>query len=55
MCPESTLNSARALEGIHGVHLVPHSPFTLEEDNQCGDNRHSGYDGAGANQRLLMR
>ncbi|KAK1390072.1 Cytosolic fe-s cluster assembly factor nar1 [Heracleum sosnowskyi] len=34
MSPQVALNKSRALEGIHGVHLVPHSPFTVEEINQ---------------------
>lgn len=31
MNTQSALQPCIALEGIHGVHLVPHSPFTLEE------------------------
>uniref|UniRef100_A0A164SQ26 Uncharacterized protein n=1 Tax=Daucus carota subsp. sativus TaxID=79200 RepID=A0A164SQ26_DAUCS len=34
MSPQSALNKSKALEGIHGVHLVPHSPFVVEEINQ---------------------
>lgn len=26
-----------ALEGVHGVQVVPHSPFALEEIKQHGD------------------
>ncbi|KAJ7942989.1 GMP synthase [Quillaja saponaria] len=37
MSPQSTLNPSRALEGVHGVHVVSHSPFTLEETNQNED------------------
>ncbi|GFS32955.1 hypothetical protein Acr_00g0025560 [Actinidia rufa] len=37
MSPESTLTPSRTLEGVHGVHLVPHSPFVLEGINQRGD------------------
>ncbi|KAK6922215.1 hypothetical protein RJ641_012722 [Dillenia turbinata] len=31
MCPTRTSNFSRALDGLHGVHLVPHSPFQSEE------------------------
>ncbi|XP_052205015.1 uncharacterized protein LOC127809895 [Diospyros lotus] len=37
MSPQGTLNGSAALDGVHGVHLVPHSPFALEEINQHGD------------------
>ena len=57
MCPQSTLNTSRALEGVHGVHVVPHSPFALEETTKDGDfplsnNRTSIIE---VNQRLLMQ
>ena len=57
MCPRSTLNTSRALEGVHGVHVVPHSPFALEETTKDGDfplsnNRTSIIE---VNQRLLMQ
>ena len=31
MSTQSTHNPSRALEGIHGVHVVPRSPFASEE------------------------
>ncbi|KAK9115305.1 hypothetical protein Syun_022102 [Stephania yunnanensis] len=56
MSPQGTVSSGGALEGIHGVHLAPHSPFHVEEGDLCGDYRCSGYDAAGANHhRLLMQ
>ncbi|XP_026386794.1 uncharacterized protein LOC113282082 [Papaver somniferum] len=47
MSPQSTLNTSKALEGVHGVHLVPHAPFTIEENfsRSCAE----------ANQTLLMK
>ncbi|KAK9091632.1 hypothetical protein Sjap_024809 [Stephania japonica] len=55
MSPQGTVSSSGALEGIHGVHLVPHSPFNVEEGDQCGNYRYSGYDVAGTNQRLQLQ
>ncbi|KAA8529043.1 hypothetical protein F0562_033469 [Nyssa sinensis] len=57
MCPQSRLNHSRALEGVHGVHLVPHSPFALEEINQHGDFCQSTCESPafGANQRLIVQ
>ncbi|KAJ7954240.1 GMP synthase [Quillaja saponaria] len=57
MNPQSTLNPSRALEGVHGVHVVPHSPFTLEETNQNGNFSQSTCrtSATGANQLLLMQ
>ncbi|KAF8390001.1 hypothetical protein HHK36_024521 [Tetracentron sinense] len=57
MSPQSTLNPRRALEGVHGVHLVPHSPFAVEEIPQCGDFHHSSREDLTirANQQLLVR
>lgn len=57
MCPQSTLITSRALEGLHGVHVVPHSPFALEETTKDGDfpqsnNRTSIIE---VNQHLLMQ
>ncbi|KAI3923852.1 hypothetical protein MKW92_007824 [Papaver armeniacum] len=47
MSPQSTLNTSKALEGVHGVHLVPHAPFAIEENfsRSCTE----------ANQILLMK
>ncbi|KAI3848380.1 hypothetical protein MKW98_005760 [Papaver atlanticum] len=47
MSPQSTLNTSKALEGVHGVHLVPHAPFAIEDNfsRSCTE----------ANQILLMK
>ncbi|KAI3910406.1 hypothetical protein MKX01_034800 [Papaver californicum] len=47
MSPQSTLNTSKALEGVHGVHLVPHAPFPIEGNfsRSCTE----------ANQMLLMK
>ncbi|KAI3951194.1 hypothetical protein MKX01_037959 [Papaver californicum] len=47
MSPQSTLNTSKSLEGVHGVHLVPHAPFAIEENfsRSCTE----------ANQMLLMK
>lgn len=54
----SSSNTCRSLEGIHGVHLVPHSPFQMHELSQHGDCHLSSFEGSagpmGANQRVLM-
>ncbi|XP_043700921.1 uncharacterized protein LOC122651558 [Telopea speciosissima] len=57
MNPQSTLNSSRALEGVHGVHLVSRSPFVTEEIPQNGEfDRSISEDSAfGANRKLLMQ
>lgn len=34
MSPQSKLNPSRVLDGVHGVHVVPHSPFASEETIQ---------------------
>lgn len=57
MSPQIILNRSRTLEGVHGVHVVPHSPFALEETTENGDfpqsfSRSSAIE---ANQRLLMQ
>ncbi|XP_057530486.1 uncharacterized protein LOC130808939 [Amaranthus tricolor] len=39
MGPQSTMSSNRALEGVHGVQVVPHAPFVVEEVTQHGDQR----------------
>ncbi|KAL2347651.1 hypothetical protein Fmac_001651 [Flemingia macrophylla] len=31
------MNHSRALEGVHGVQVAPHSPFDFTEANQSGD------------------
>ncbi|XP_057477493.1 uncharacterized protein LOC130765168 [Actinidia eriantha] len=57
MSPESTLTLKRTLEGVHGVHLVPHSPFVLEEINQHEDIHQPtcGNSVFGASQRLIVQ
>ena len=57
VCPQSTLNTSRALEGVHGVHVVPHSPFALEETTKDGDFPQSNNRTLiiEVNQRLLMQ
>ncbi|KAJ8562958.1 hypothetical protein K7X08_031410 [Anisodus acutangulus] len=37
MGAQSSLKPKIALEGVHGVQVVPHSPFALEEIKQPGD------------------
>lgn len=57
MSPQSTLNPSRALEGVHGVHVVPRSPFASEEIDQDGNFPKSSYGGSafGFSQMLLMQ
>lgn len=57
MNQENTLSNSRALEGVHGIHVVPHSPFTLTETNQSGDLHPStgGKSASEANQLLFMQ
>ncbi|XP_044501894.1 uncharacterized protein LOC123222931 [Mangifera indica] len=54
MNPQSTSQNSRALDGLHGVHVVPHSPFSHQEMNQNGefDSKSSAL---GASQFLLMQ
>lgn len=56
MSPHVALRSSKALEGVHGVQVVPHSPFALEEINQRGDFQ-TTHDKSffTANQPLLMQ
>lgn len=37
MCPQTAMQPGKALEGLHGIHVVPHAPFALEEINEHGD------------------
>ncbi|XP_057777493.1 uncharacterized protein LOC130995977 [Salvia miltiorrhiza] len=37
MTPEGSLKPSKALNGVHGVHLLPHSPFTVQEIKQHGE------------------
>ncbi|KAM7270862.1 hypothetical protein ACFE04_030076 [Oxalis oulophora] len=38
MGPQSNSTSTNALEGMHGLHVAPHSPFALQEVTQRGDS-----------------
>ncbi|KAL8150771.1 hypothetical protein V2J09_020579 [Rumex salicifolius] len=38
MNPMSVFNSTNALQGIHGVHVRTHAPFSLDEIDQNGDH-----------------
>lgn len=57
MSPEGTLKTGRALEGVHGVHLVPRSPFALEDVTQHGNFQQSTCKSSatGASQRLIVQ
>nr|XP_028951220.1 uncharacterized protein LOC103402583 isoform X2 [Malus domestica] len=57
MSPQSTLNPSRALEGMHGVHVVPCSRLEIEETTETGDLSHStcGSSAIGGNQQLFMQ
>jgi len=57
MTQKSILNHSRALEGVHGVQVTPHSPFDLTETTQSEDF-HTSTGRAStteANQQLLMQ
>ncbi|XP_022726174.1 uncharacterized protein LOC111282377 [Durio zibethinus] len=56
MSSQTALKPRKALEGVHGVQVAPHSPFALEEINQQGDFQ-SSHDKSfiTANQPLLMQ
>ncbi|KAK8495759.1 hypothetical protein V6N11_010292 [Hibiscus sabdariffa] len=56
MSPHTTLRHGKALEGLHGVQVFPHSQSALEEINQQGDLQ-SSHDRSfiTANQPLLMQ
>ncbi|XP_057962457.1 uncharacterized protein LOC131154019 isoform X2 [Malania oleifera] len=57
MSSKSTFKSNTALEGLHGVYLVPHSPFASQEINQHGDAHQSTCNNSviGASQLVLMQ
>ena len=54
MTPEGSLKPSKALNGVHGVHLLPHSPFTVQEIKQHGELNQSACRTAGVrfSQRL---
>ncbi|KAH6802190.1 fold protein [Perilla frutescens var. frutescens] len=55
MTPEGSLKPSKALNGVHGVHLSPHSPFTVQEIKQHGDLNQSacGTSSIRCSQRLV--
>lgn len=57
MCPQIATQTSKALEGLHGVHVVPHPPFALEESKQDGDlqSTHQTSVFCSSNQQLLMQ
>ncbi|KAF2316798.1 hypothetical protein GH714_042139 [Hevea brasiliensis] len=57
MNPQSTINPRKALEGVHGIHVVPHSPFALEDITQQGDFSQSSCGSLvnTENQQLLLQ
>ncbi|BAT98956.1 hypothetical protein LR48_Vigan06g132600 [Vigna angularis] len=57
MTQNSILNHSRALEGVHGVQVAPHSPFDLTETIQSEDFHTSTgrTSTTEANQQLLMQ
>lgn len=57
MSSQSTLKTSKSLEGVHGVQLVPHSPFELEQINPKGDFHGSRCENAaiGASQILTVQ
>ncbi|KAF5727668.1 hypothetical protein HS088_TW22G01364 [Tripterygium wilfordii] len=57
MNPQSTLNPSKALEGLHGVQVVPHPSSLLEETTEHGEFPQSAYgsSGTGVNETLLMQ
>ncbi|KAF7849984.1 hypothetical protein BT93_L0055 [Corymbia citriodora subsp. variegata] len=50
----STSNSSKALEGVHGVHIAPHAPFALEEISKHGEYPQSSSR-IGLNQHLFVQ
>lgn len=55
MGPQSAMNSSKALEGVHGVQVVPHAPFVVEEVTQHGDRKSiCGSSGTRASQQFLL-
>ncbi|KAG9443623.1 hypothetical protein H6P81_014963 [Aristolochia fimbriata] len=54
----STANSRTVLEGIHGVQLIPHLPFSVQEvplNGECLPTKPEGVQTKGTNQNLLVR
>ncbi|PKI44230.1 hypothetical protein CRG98_035304 [Punica granatum] len=58
MSNKGALSHSKALDNVHGVHVVPHSPFALEEIRQNGEFPQSSScksSGIAVNQHLLMQ
>ncbi|XP_010274719.1 PREDICTED: uncharacterized protein LOC104609965 [Nelumbo nucifera] len=57
MSPQSTMNSCKVLEEVHGVQRLPHSPFIVKEIPKDRDLHQPTSEGSafGSNQRLLMQ
>ncbi|KAI3466980.1 hypothetical protein Pfo_023643 [Paulownia fortunei] len=57
MTPESALKPSKALTGVHGVHLVSHSPISFREIKQHGGFSESacGTSTIGSNQQLIVQ
>ncbi|KAL0296627.1 UNVERIFIED_CONTAM: hypothetical protein Sradi_6714800 [Sesamum radiatum] len=57
MTPEDALKPIKALNGVHGVRMLPHSPFTFQEIKQHGDLSQSacGTSSIGSNQWLIAQ
>ncbi|MFS7993053.1 hypothetical protein Hanom_Chr12g01089571 [Helianthus anomalus] len=56
MSPESQEHTSRTLDHVHGVHVIQHSPFGLEEISQDGTFQQStnGRLTVGVNQLLRV-
>lgn len=54
MCPQSALKSRGTLEGVHGVQVVPHAPFVVEEVTQHGDQTQTRKNSNTRNNRKLL-
>ncbi|KAL2233312.1 UNVERIFIED_CONTAM: hypothetical protein Sindi_1511200 [Sesamum indicum] len=57
MTPADALKPSKALNGVHGVHMLPHSPFTFQEIKQHGDLNQSasGTSNIGSNQSIIAQ
>ncbi|KAG8382769.1 hypothetical protein BUALT_Bualt05G0111700 [Buddleja alternifolia] len=57
MTPEGALKPSKALNGVHGVHLLPHSPFSFQEIKQHADFSQSAYgtSNIGSSQQLKVQ
>ncbi|XAR63643.1 hypothetical protein NMG60_11023661 [Bertholletia excelsa] len=57
MCPRNSTKPSKGLEGVLGVHVVPHSPFALEEIDHQGGIHQSNCGGSaiGNNRHLIVQ